>query len=231
MKNYYALLGIDTSATKADVKKNYRLLAVKFHPDKNSDPDAPAKFIEITEAYNVLSDKKARANYDLIRWQALKKERQEKESAQEFRAFVPPNVSLRTRRNKAQRIRGAAFQRIQSKFKKLIKLTEESLRIVSRYIIRLLGIILFSVILQSIASEIPNSFNQNIITGLFNCAIAIGALYVIYKIAENAYVDFKKDIQAFSIFFSLSYKMATFISLIGLLFVLVILGIIFKVYF
>lgn len=231
MKNYYALLGIDTSATKADVKKNYRLLATKFHPDKNSDPDAPAKFIEITEAYNVLSDKKARARYDLIRWQELKKERQEKESAQEFRAFVPPSVSLRTRRNKAQQIRGKAYQQIHSGFTKTFKLAEESFRIVSRYIVRILGIVLFSVILHSVASGIPNSFEESFSSGILNSVIAFGFGYIIFKLAESIFVDYKKDIRSFSIFFKLTHLKAASISLIALILLLIVLGILLKTRF
>ena len=61
MKDYYSLLGLDQNATKAEIKKNYRLLATKFHPDKNTEPEAGAKFSAITEAYDVLSDRKSRA--------------------------------------------------------------------------------------------------------------------------------------------------------------------------
>lgn len=56
-KDYYAILGISSSATIEEVKKAYRGLARKFHPDKNrEDPDAERKFKEVAEAYEVLSD-------------------------------------------------------------------------------------------------------------------------------------------------------------------------------
>ena len=67
MKDYYGLLGLEQKATKSDIKKNYRLLATKFHPDKNSDPKAAQIFIAITEAYDTLSNRKSRARYDLLR--------------------------------------------------------------------------------------------------------------------------------------------------------------------
>jgi preprotein translocase subunit Sec63 len=54
-KNYYDTLGIDKKATKDDVKKAFRKLAQKHHPDKGGDE---AKFKEITEAYAILSDEK-----------------------------------------------------------------------------------------------------------------------------------------------------------------------------
>jgi DnaJ-class molecular chaperone len=60
--NYYDTLGLDTSATKEDIKKAYRKLALKYHPDKN--PDGEARFKEITEAYETLSDETKKAKYD-----------------------------------------------------------------------------------------------------------------------------------------------------------------------
>src|SRR3989344_6542150 len=60
-KDYYATLGVDRKATKDDVKKAFRKLAQKYHPDKGGDE---AKFKEITEAYAVLGDEKRRREYD-----------------------------------------------------------------------------------------------------------------------------------------------------------------------
>lgn len=60
-KNYYDILGIDKKATKEDIKKAFRKLAQKYHPDKGGDE---AKFKEITEAYATLADEKKRREYD-----------------------------------------------------------------------------------------------------------------------------------------------------------------------
>lgn len=60
-KNYYDILGVDKKATKEDVKKAFRKLAQKHHPDKGGDE---AKFKEITEAYATLADEKKRREYD-----------------------------------------------------------------------------------------------------------------------------------------------------------------------
>lgn len=63
-KDYYKTLGIQRDASDEEVKKAYRKLALKYHPDKNSAPNAEEKFKEIGEAYEVLSDKKKRDTFD-----------------------------------------------------------------------------------------------------------------------------------------------------------------------
>ena len=64
-RDYYEVLGIDRSADDASIKKAYRKLAKKYHPDMNKDdPSAEEKFKEVTEAYNVLSDQEKKKLYD-----------------------------------------------------------------------------------------------------------------------------------------------------------------------
>ena len=67
-KDYYAVLGVPASATQDEIKKQYRKLAAKHHPDKNpSDPKAAETFKEISEAYQVLGDAEKRKQYDQMR--------------------------------------------------------------------------------------------------------------------------------------------------------------------
>src|ERR1043165_9377812 len=67
-KDYYAVLGMPASATQEELKKQYRRLAAKHHPDKNpNDAKAAERFKEISEAYQVLGDAEKRAQYDQMR--------------------------------------------------------------------------------------------------------------------------------------------------------------------
>ena len=64
-KDYYDILGVARNASKDDLKKAYRKLAMKYHPDRNTDdPSAADKFKEASEAYEILSDDSKRSTYD-----------------------------------------------------------------------------------------------------------------------------------------------------------------------
>jgi len=87
MKDYYYFLGIPHDASDEDIKKSYRKLSLKYHPDKNDNDDFFAdRFKEIQEAYETLSDKGRRITYD-----------QNLESQQKsFRYTVPPAIKTFT---------------------------------------------------------------------------------------------------------------------------------------
>jgi DnaJ-class molecular chaperone len=64
MTDHYTALGLASSATLADIKKAFRQKASQYHPDRNTDADAPARFRTVQEAYEVLSDDARRLAYD-----------------------------------------------------------------------------------------------------------------------------------------------------------------------
>lgn len=63
-KDYYKALNLQKGAAEDEIKKAYRKLALKYHPDKNKEPGAEEKFKEVAEAYEILSDPKKKDIYD-----------------------------------------------------------------------------------------------------------------------------------------------------------------------
>jgi len=71
-KDFYKILGLTKGATDDDIKKAYRKLALKYHPDKNKEAGAEEKFKEVAEAYEVLSDPKKKEIFDKYGEEGLK---------------------------------------------------------------------------------------------------------------------------------------------------------------
>lgn len=228
MKDYYSLLGIGRKATKAEIKKNYRILATKYHPDKNSDPNAAEKFIAITEAYEILSNPKTRTQYDLLIWEKLKRKIESKDN---YNIVVPPRESTRTRRNKAQRKRSLNYHQADNESKKPLQLVTESFHIVSRYVSHILGITISLVILFSVITHLYDGSERNIIRGIVISAFIVGIVYCIFWLVKNAIQNFKKDIEAFSVFYKISQNKAAIFSFSIFAFVLLLYITLLKVYF
>lgn len=87
-RDYYEVLGVNKNAGAEDIKKAYRKLAVKYHPDRNQDnTEAEAKFKEATEAYEVLSDEKKRQAYDQFGFEGVESMGGASFNASAFRGF------------------------------------------------------------------------------------------------------------------------------------------------
>ena len=65
-QDFYKLLGVNKNADNREIRKAFKKLALKYHPDKNSDDNAHDKFLKITRAYEILKDEETRKKYDLF---------------------------------------------------------------------------------------------------------------------------------------------------------------------
>ena len=65
-EDFYKLLGVRKNADNREIRKAFKKLALKYHPDKNSEDDAHEKFLKINRAYEILKDEETRKKYDLF---------------------------------------------------------------------------------------------------------------------------------------------------------------------
>ncbi len=72
--DFYDVLGVKRDATQEEIKRAFRKLAFKYHPDRNKMPDAEKKFKEISEAYAILSDPEKRKRYDMLGFEGIKQQ-------------------------------------------------------------------------------------------------------------------------------------------------------------
>ncbi len=102
-KDYYQILGVSKTASEDEIKKTYRNLAKKYHPDKNKgNKDAENKFKEISEAYAVLSDKEKRSQYDRLGSEAFGPGGQNPFAGFDFSQFMGGGGGARGRRGGAR---------------------------------------------------------------------------------------------------------------------------------
>jgi DnaJ-class molecular chaperone len=70
MTDHYQVLGVDRIASRDEIEKAYRRLVARYRPDRNTEPGAEERFVEISEAHEVLSDPRRRSAYDFQVWKS-----------------------------------------------------------------------------------------------------------------------------------------------------------------
>ena len=124
-RDYYDILGVNKSASKDEIKKAYRKLALKYHPDKNpNNAEAEERFKQISAAYNVLGDENKKREYDMRLTGVF--------------TFVPeetPEEKLRKRREKVAQMRRQMKEREEREIKKVYETAKQKMPYKWRYTI------------------------------------------------------------------------------------------------
>jgi len=93
-KNYYEILGIRRTASNEEIKRAYKQMALKYHPDKNDHPQAAETFQEVAAAFEILSDKEKREIYDNYGEEGLKYGSEQQNYAQASSDMLPFMVAV-----------------------------------------------------------------------------------------------------------------------------------------
>lgn len=174
--NYYKILGVSRNATKEEIKKAYRKLALQWHPDKNKSPDAHHKFIEINEAYLILSDDEARTKYDREydyyfdtqeRATESKTEFQEKGQKTKEEAYKDEDLNnwSRTARKQGEKYASMSFEEFSKMVKEIIK--EVGIQGVTAFIYAIAGVVGASAIFSFFSGIYYGDMPQIILSVVF----------------------------------------------------------------
>ena len=186
MKNYYKILDIEFGSDIGIVKKAYRQLAFKFHPDINKSPDAAQKFIEITEAYEVLRNLNRKLEYDRLFKDYLKSniEIVQTESLNNFE--FKQKEWAENARKKANEYSSLSYQEFT---KRLLR----ELNIGKDYIPNVIAMILVSFLALSFFSFMPDAFAKMGGFGLIILLFPLSLCYLVYRLYLIAKLDYLED--------------------------------------
>lgn len=184
MKDYFKILELASTASADEVKKAYRRLAKRYHPDRNSSPDAQQKFIEINEAYEFLLDDRRRTFYQQRQRQRVSPEEQARREAT-YQEWV--RRQQKTARTRAEANAHASFEKF---MKSPIYKTAIVMSRVYNYIFLGLGMVMvFTPILllirdgdRLIKDEVSVGFV--LLPGIIGAAFTYGIYYYLFKNQE-----------------------------------------------
>lgn len=182
MKNYYKILEVDFNTSADEIKKAYRRLALKYHPDRN--PNISSKFfIEVTEAYEVLFDATKRQTYDNYFKQFLRDD----EIATEATGENFQNFNQWQERGETK-----AREYSEMKFEDFDNLLFKEIKIGLGYLPNIFTIGLVGLMIVGIVSVLPKALGDNPGMGLYFilCLGGLGILvYFLYKVMASDYKE------------------------------------------
>jgi|AntRauTorckE5430_2_1112549.scaffolds.fasta_scaffold18597_1 alpha-galactosidase/6-phospho-beta-glucosidase family protein len=186
MKDYYKVLKIEVGVSQIDVKKAFRKLALKYHPDRNKEPNTSQKFIEVTEAYEVLRDPIKRADYNRIysTYFERTKTRQKKEAEYKQKEYYQEWENYG--RQKAQEYSSIPFE-------EFARMLLKEVSIGASYITNLIAILFVGGGAVSMLSIIPDAFDNGDGMVILILLMVVGLAYLAYKLFLVAKDDYSEE--------------------------------------
>ena len=186
MKNYYQILDVEFGADLLSIKKAYRKLALKYHPDKNKEHNAYDKFIEITEAYEVLRDSNKRLLYDKLYESIFEKEESDTTQNQKQEFQQKQQEWSNFGREKAEEYTTIPFDEFARYLLKEISIGVS-------YIPNIIAFLFVIGLLIIFLAIIPRAFRDSPVTALVSLALPIGFGYLAYRLYLVAKADYLED--------------------------------------
>ncbi len=187
MKDYYIILQLDFRSDILAVKKAYRRLALKYHPDKNNEPNASQKFIEITEAYEVLRDPEKKKEYDRIYqicFGSKGKSPFELDDKDE-------NIHRQKKWENFGKEKAKEYSSIP--YEEFAKRLLKEISIGSSYIPNVIAIMLVGGSALVMSTMLPKVFEGDILAGLLFLLVILGMGYLAYRLYLVAQADYKEE--------------------------------------
>jgi curved DNA-binding protein CbpA len=190
MKNYYQILGIEFEATIMDIKKAYRKLALKFHPDRNKDANAAEMFIKVTEAYEVLRDPTKRTDYNklYIVYYSKIEIQTEQQSLFTYNEYYRKQENFG--RQKAQEYSSIPFEEFARRLLKEVSIG-------AGYIPNLIAILIVGGGAIGMLAIIPDAFDDGEGLGIFILLMVVGLGYLAYRLFLVAKDDYSEERKRF----------------------------------
>jgi hypothetical protein len=185
MPDYYAILEIEFGASMSEVKKAYRKLALKYHPDQNSAPDAKQKFIEITEAYEVLTDPKRRWRYDQMYQKQARQPQEQEPRRKEKKAY---EEWARHGRKKAREYSSMAYQ-------EFIDRAMQEAKVGASYIPNVIAILFTAMGAVALLTTLPEATDggEGILPIILLMVVGLGYLtYRLFAVMRSDYAEDRK---------------------------------------
>lgn len=184
MKDYYKILEVRINASQIEIKKSYRKLAFRYHPDKNSASNAAKIFIEITEAYETLIDPIKKVEYDKLYNEIflnqkinIYKEQEYQEQQKEWSEYGAKKAKEYSDLN----------------FDEFIKRAFTEVKLGANYLpnIITIGIVIIAII--GLVGVLPSAFDEGGGLGIFLLLSLFGLIYLVYHLSKVMSRDYSKE--------------------------------------